>query len=107
MICARTIRSFSRIAAENILPAPPGWRPLPRKNFSKSLLAFAERWVLDQGNTIALWGARHPDQLKPIDDIMGWHIDDLTMGEVDGILQETITDPVGPEFMAPPQTKPA
>jgi aryl-alcohol dehydrogenase-like predicted oxidoreductase len=80
---------------------------LAREKFGKSLLAFAVRWVLDRGNTIALWGARHPNQLKPIDDIMGWHIDDLTMGEVDGILQETIRDPVGPEFMAPPRTMPA
>lgn len=89
------------------LAAAAKLEPLAREKFGKSLLAFAEGWVLDRGNTIALWEARHPDQLKPIDDIMGWHIDDLTMGEVDGILQETITDPVGPEFMAPPQTKPA
>lgn len=68
---------------------------LAREKFGKSLLAFAVRWVLDRGNTIALWGARHPNQLKPIDDIMGWHIDDLTMGEVDGILQEDDHGPGG------------
>jgi len=33
---------------------------------------------------------------------MGWKIDDATMKEIDQILAETVTDPVGPEFMAPP-----
>jgi len=33
---------------------------------------------------------------------VGWHIDKAAMGEIDGILNETISDPVGPEFMAPP-----
>ena len=30
------------------------------------------RWVLDQGPTIALWGARHSGQLDPITDVEGW-----------------------------------
>lgn len=38
---------------------------------------------------------------------MDWHIDDATMREIDEILAETITDPVGPEFMAPPPAKSA
>ncbi|MGD8480840.1 MAG: general stress protein, partial [Methyloceanibacter sp.] len=70
-------------------------------------LAFAERWVLDRGNTTALWGARRPEQLAPVGDITDWHIDDTTMREIDEILAETITDPVGPEFMAPPPAKAA
>ena len=80
---------------------------LAKMKYGKSLLAFAERWVLDRGNTIALWGARRPDQLAPVGDVMGWHIDATTMAEVDKILAETITDPVGPEFMAPPPAKAA
>jgi hypothetical protein len=35
---------------------------------------------------------------------MGWHIDARTMTEIDKILAETVTNPVGPEFMAPPRT---
>jgi aryl-alcohol dehydrogenase-like predicted oxidoreductase len=35
---------------------------LARERFGKSVLALALRWVLDQGPTIALWGARRPDQ---------------------------------------------
>ncbi|WP_108682980.1 aldo/keto reductase [Methyloceanibacter sp. wino2] len=80
---------------------------LARKKFGKSVLALAVRWILDQGDTIALWGARRPAQLDAVPDIMGWHIDAETMAEIDRILDETITDPVGPEFMAPPRTKAA
>jgi hypothetical protein len=34
--------------------------------------------------------------------VSGWSIDATAMAEIDRILKETITDPVGPEFMAPP-----
>lgn len=73
--------------------------------FGKSVLALAVRWILDQGDTIALWGARRPPQLDAMEDVMGWHIDAATMDEIDRILHETVTDPVGPEFMAPPRTR--
>jgi hypothetical protein len=33
---------------------------------------------------------------------MGWRIDSAAMAEIDRILRETVTNPVGPEFMAPP-----
>jgi hypothetical protein len=57
---------------------------------------------------VALWGARHPGQLEPIDEVFGWSLDAAAKTEIDGILRESITDPVGPEFMAPsPRTKPA
>jgi aryl-alcohol dehydrogenase-like predicted oxidoreductase len=51
---------------------------------------------------IALWGARRADQLSPIGDALGWQLDGQTMAEIDSILGETISNPVGPEFMAPP-----
>ena len=53
-------------------------KKLARERFGKSVLALAVRWVLDQGPTIALWGARRPDQLDPIDEIDGWHIDEAS-----------------------------
>jgi hypothetical protein len=58
--------------------------------------------MLDQGITSALWGARHPAQLQPVDQIAGWSLDCATKTEIDRILREAITDPIGPEFMAPP-----
>ncbi len=75
---------------------------LARKEYDKSLLAMAVRWVLDQEAEIALWGGRRPDQMKPVEDVAGWALDENGKNRIDAILAETITDPVGPEFMAPP-----
>jgi hypothetical protein len=41
---------------------------------------------------------------------MGWHIDDDTKEAIEGVLRESVRDPVGPEFMAPseiPAERPA
>jgi aryl-alcohol dehydrogenase-like predicted oxidoreductase len=75
---------------------------LARERFGKSVLALAVRWILDQGPTIALWGARKPAQLDAVGEIMGWHIDDATKAEIDAILARHVGDPVPPDFMAPP-----
>jgi aryl-alcohol dehydrogenase-like predicted oxidoreductase len=88
------------------LAAAEELKTLARERFGKSLLALAVRWVLDQGPTIALWGARHPGQLEPISEIDGWMIDSETKDEVDRILSQTIKDPVSPAFMAPPLRRP-
>src|SRR5450755_1469696 len=75
---------------------------LAQQRFGKRIIHLAIRWMLDQGITTALWGARHPDQLRPVDEVTGWHLDASTLAEIDRILREAISDPVGPEFMAPP-----
>jgi aryl-alcohol dehydrogenase-like predicted oxidoreductase len=72
------------------------------QRFGKRVIQLAIRWMLDQGVTTALWGARHPEQLQPVDEVTGWSLDASAKAEIDRILRETITDPVGPEFMAPP-----
>jgi len=77
-----------------------------RDRYGKRIIHLAVRWVLDQGATAALWGARHPDQLEPIDDVFGWSLDEAAKTEIDGVLRTTVTDPVGPEFMAPPPRSP-
>jgi aryl-alcohol dehydrogenase-like predicted oxidoreductase len=72
-------------------------------NYNKRVIHLALRWLLDRpGVGVALWGARRPDQLAPVADVMGWHIDAGAMAEIDRILETSITEPVGPEFMAPP-----
>ena len=72
-------------------------------NYGRRVIHLALRWVLDrQDSTIALWGARRPDQLAPISGLSGWHIDASAMAEIDRIVSETIVNAVGPEFMAPP-----
>jgi aryl-alcohol dehydrogenase-like predicted oxidoreductase len=72
------------------------------QRFGKRVIHLAIRWMLDQGVTTALWGARHPAQMQPVDEVTGWSLDASTRAEIDRILRETIADPVGPEFMAPP-----
>jgi aryl-alcohol dehydrogenase-like predicted oxidoreductase len=72
-------------------------------NYSKSVLHLALRWILDtQPASIALWGARKPEQLDPIDAVYGWKLDAAALAEIDKILVATVKNPVGPEFMAPP-----
>jgi aryl-alcohol dehydrogenase-like predicted oxidoreductase len=88
------------------LAAVDALRELARDRFGKSVLALAVRWVLDQGPTIALWGARRPDQLNPIGEIDGWHIDEKDKKDIDEILKRCVKDPVSPKFMAPPLGRP-
>jgi aryl-alcohol dehydrogenase-like predicted oxidoreductase len=78
---------------------------LARERFGKPVIALAVRWMLDQGITTALWGARRPDQLEAVDAVAGWRIDDDARVAIDEIMRDTIADPVGPEFMAPPVRK--
>jgi aryl-alcohol dehydrogenase-like predicted oxidoreductase len=72
------------------------------QRFGKRVIHLAIRWMLDQGITTALWGARHPAQLIPVNEVSGWHLDAHAKAEIDRILRQTVRDPVGPEFMAPP-----
>ena len=72
------------------------------ERFGKRVIHLAIRWMLDQSITTALWGARHPGQLQPVEDVSGWQLDAAAKTEIDRILRQTISDPVGPEFMAPP-----
>ncbi len=74
-----------------------------QENFGRRVVHLAVRWILDkQGAGFALWGARRPEQLEPIDAVYGWTLDESAMKEIDRILAENILQPVGPEFMAPP-----
>ena len=79
---------------------------LAQKKHGKRVMDLAVRWVLDQpGVSAALWGARHPAQLEAVAGALDWKLDADTLTEIDRILQQTISDPVGPEFMAPPARK--
>ena len=74
-----------------------------RKNFDKRVIHLAIRWLLDQpGVGVALWGARRPEQLAPINEVSGWTLTKRDLAAIDAILRESILDAVGPEFMAPP-----
>jgi len=97
----RSDPKFVKPRFEQYLAAVRRLDRLARACFDKRVIHLAIRWMLDQGITTALWGARHPEQLQPVDEISGWTLDLPTLMEIDRILDETIADPVGPEFMAP------
>jgi aryl-alcohol dehydrogenase-like predicted oxidoreductase len=74
-----------------------------RKNFGKRAIHLAVRWLLDQpGVGVALWGARHPEQLAAISEVSGWSLTKSDCAAIDAIVRESVRNPVGPEFMAPP-----
>ncbi len=98
----QTDPKFRRPHYAQYLTAVAALDQLGRERYGKSVLALAVRWILDQGPTIALWGARRPDQLAPVEDALGWRLDRETRRLIDRILAETVSEPVGPEFMAPP-----
>jgi len=76
---------------------------LARERFGKRVLDLAVRWLLEKpGVGVALWGARKPSQLEDVPGTMGWSLDPATLTEIERIVDECVTDPVGPEFMAPP-----
>jgi len=98
----RTDPKFQQPRFAQYLAAVDQFDRLAKQRFGKRVIHLAIRWMLDQGITTALWGARHPDQLEPVDEVSGWRLDAATKTEIDRILRETISKPVGPEFMAPP-----
>lgn len=93
---------FSPERLPRYLAAVQALDDLAWRRFGKSVLALAVRWILDRGRTVALWGARSPDQLLRLGEIDGWTIDAEAMAEIDAILAEHVPLPIGPEFMAPP-----
>jgi aryl-alcohol dehydrogenase-like predicted oxidoreductase len=98
----RTDPKFQKPHFAQYLAAVERLDRLARQRFGKRVIHLAIRWMLDQGITTALWGARNPAQLLPVDEVSGWHLDASAKADIDRILRETISDPIGPEFMAPP-----
>jgi aryl-alcohol dehydrogenase-like predicted oxidoreductase len=72
------------------------------RRYRKDVLALAVRWILDQGSTIALWGARRPAQLDAVGRVFGWSLDADAISDIDRIIATHVVKSIGPEFMAPP-----
>ena len=77
---------------------------LAQKRHDRHVLELAVRWVMEQG-AIALWGARHPGQLNQVEQVFGWSLTAQDLQDIDALISQNVTDPVGPEFMAPPARK--
>jgi aryl-alcohol dehydrogenase-like predicted oxidoreductase len=93
---------FKQPRFQQYLAAVQALQRFAQERHGKTVLALAVRWILDQGPTIALWGARRPAHLEGVDAALGWKLSADDMRRIDALLAEHITDPVGPEFMAPP-----
>src|SRR2546425_184137 len=103
----------TRFGGDDLRQADPKFRPpryaqylravaalerVARQWYARSVLALAVRWVLDQpGVSVALWGARSPEQLAPLDQVVGWSLGADAQRAIDAFLRESVTDPVGPE----------
>ncbi len=74
-----------------------------RHNYGKKVIHLAVRWILDNEVDVALWGARRPDQLKDLEDIWDWTLGQEDLREIENIIEKHVPEPIGPEFMAPPE----
>ncbi len=93
---------FQKPVYDNYLDAVQKLEELASERFGKNVLEISVRWVLDKSeNDITLWGARRPGQLDDLSGTLGWTIDDDSMNEIDAIIDNSVPDPIGPEFMAP------
>jgi aryl-alcohol dehydrogenase-like predicted oxidoreductase len=72
-----------------------------RSGHGVHVAALALRWVLDQGNTVALWGALHPRQLAPAKAALGWELDDMAKRYIDTVIRHTLKGPSSPESAVP------
>jgi aryl-alcohol dehydrogenase-like predicted oxidoreductase len=94
---------FNKENFENYLKAVEELDEFARENFGKQVIHLAVRWLLDMGADIALWGGRKPGQMDPVLEIQDWKLDDDSLKKIDEIVNRNITEPIGPEFMAPPK----
>ena len=102
-ICGASIRNFSRLVRAQYLDAVRRLDEFAQRRFQRHVIHLAVRWMLDQGISAALWGARRPDQLAASLGVAGWSLRSPDREQIERIVSTAIPDPVGPEFMAPPQ----
>jgi aryl-alcohol dehydrogenase-like predicted oxidoreductase len=74
-----------------------------QRRFHTHVIQLAVRWILDQGISVALWGGRHPDQVEAALGVAGWSLNAVHRSLIELIVNTAVSDPVGPEFMAPLQ----
>jgi len=71
------------------------------QRFGRSLPELAVRWVLDRG-AIPIWGPSQTSHLFDLTTLNSWNLKPRDFQEIDRIVESTILDPVGLEFLAPP-----
>jgi aryl-alcohol dehydrogenase-like predicted oxidoreductase len=72
------------------------------ETYRKTVAQLAIRWCLEQpGVTVALCGARRPDQIAENAGGAGWTLSAADRQEMERIVGKAVLAPVGPEFMGP------
>ncbi|TPW36491.1 aldo/keto reductase [Oecophyllibacter saccharovorans] len=92
---------FQAPAFANYLAAVDAIKALADKR-GVSVMAFAIRWVLDQGPDIALWGARKPEQIDGVSQVFNWTMTPQENQAVEEIVRKYVPNDIEPTFMAPP-----
>jgi aryl-alcohol dehydrogenase-like predicted oxidoreductase len=88
---------------ESYLKATEELDKFAKQNYNKSVIHLAIRWILDQkGADIALIGARKPTQLSYVSKLFDFKVSEQDSHQIDLIINASIKEPIGPEFMAPP-----
>src|ERR1700733_10510897 len=59
---------------------------LAQRLYNRRVIQLAVRWMLDQGISVALWGGRRPDQLRPALELKGWSVAAAARASIDRIL---------------------
>lgn len=99
----RTDPKFQQPRFDQYLRAVARLDALAQERFGKRVIHLALRWALDTpGVGVVLWGARRPEQVTAMQGAFGFFVDDDDRRDIDRIVSEEVTDPVGPEFLAPP-----
>lgn len=71
------------------------------KRASRPLAEVAIRWILDRG-VVPIWGPENRSQLFDPKAFEGWSLKPQEAREIDRLIESTVLDPVGLEFLAPP-----
>lgn len=95
-------RKFQEPRFSQYLEAVDRLDALARERYDKRVIHLAVRWILDRGVDVALWGARRPDQLDPVGEIDDFTLSADDLDAIEEIVDETVTDSVGPDFMVAP-----
>jgi len=74
------------------------------EGYGKSVGQLAVRWCLEQpGVDVALCGARSPQQIEELVGAVGWSLQPSDLAFIDEVVETTISEGIGPEFMSPPE----
>lgn len=93
---------FQKPRFDQYLKAVKSLDAYAQEKYKKNVIHVALRWLIDVGVEISLLGARKPHHLDILDELEDFELKPADLERVRQITEETITDPVGPEFMAPP-----